>query len=101
MLYCINRTPFETPSKLPLIFYQRSVPNVELVRIPSADSVRHLHHAYIATTFDEVKDSLRYLDSLGLKPLLYSSSALWNINGFLQSHKKHPINDIWVLYRKE
>ena len=41
------------------------------------------------------------LDSLGYKPVRYSSKFLWNINEFLASKKLNTINDIWVLYKKE
>lgn len=100
-LYCLDRTPFETESKLPLVFYQKSVRHLELRRLSVIDSVRYLHHAYITTTYNQAKDSLPFLDSLGCKPVFYSSVALWRINEFLQSKNKHTINDIWVLYRKE
>ena len=30
-----------------------------------------------------------------------NSSLLWKIDEFLQSKKLHPINDIWVLYKKD
>ena len=101
VVYCIDRTPFETPSKLPLQFYRNSVPNLQLKKISTVDSARYLHHTYLTTTYNDARDSIPFLDSLGCKPVLYSSAALWGINNFLQSKKKHTINDIWVLYWKE
>ncbi len=100
-LYCLDRTPFETESKLPLVFYRKSVTNFTTKRLLTIDSVRYLHQAYITTTYNYAKDSLPFLDSLGCKPLFYSSTALWSINEFLQGKKQHTINDIWVLFRKD
>ncbi|RYY22179.1 MAG: hypothetical protein EOP41_07490, partial [Sphingobacteriaceae bacterium] len=100
VVYCINRTPFETPSHLPLTFYQKNVP-IKWRKLSVVDSIRYLHQAYVATTYNDARDSTAYLEQLGCKPVLYSSAALWRINNFLQSKKKHTINDIWVLYWKD
>lgn len=100
-IYCLGRTPFETESHLPLTFYRRNAPNMNLVRINDADSARYLHNAWVVTTYNDAKPKLPLLDSLGYKPQFYSSAALWNINKFLQSKEIGTINEIWVLYKKE
>jgi len=56
---------------------------------------------YFAVTYNDLKNGRPMLDSLGYKPVLYSSNLLWHINEFLHSKKINTINDIWVLYRKE
>ena len=100
-IYCLNRTPFETENHLPLTFYRRSALNLNLVRINNADSVRQLKNGWFATTYNDAKDKLPLIDSLGFKPQLYSSTAFWKINQFLQSKNVNTINEIWVLYKKE
>ncbi len=100
-VYCLSRTPFETESGLPLTFYRRSNVSINLIKIDSNDSVRYLKNAFVATTYNQVKDNFPMLDSLGFKPVFYSSALLWQINRFLQSKKINTINDIWVLYKKE
>jgi GPI mannosyltransferase 3 len=99
-VYCLDRTPFETPSHLPLTFYQRSAGHIRFQKWHSVDSLRQLPGGWVAVTYNDAKDGLLLLDSLGYKPVLYSSSALWGINRFLHSRNKHTINDIWALYRK-
>ncbi len=102
-VYCLIRTPFETMSSIPIVFYRKSAPNLELKRIKDIDSVRNLagQQIFIATTYNESKQKRAMLDSLGYKPVMYSSNLLWNINEFLNSKKINTINDIWVLYEKE
>lgn len=100
-VYCLARTPFETESGLPLTFYRRNAPNINLVKLNSNDSLNSLKNAYVATTYNQSKESFSLLDSLHFKPVFYSSAALWKINQFLQSKKINTINDIWVLYKKE
>jgi GPI mannosyltransferase 3 len=100
-VYYLKRSPFETPAKSPYIFYERYFKNTDMIRVNNNDSIKFLHDSdlYIATTFDEI-DGRRVIDSLGYKPVLYSSNLLWKINEFLYSRKMHSINDIWVLYKK-
>ena len=100
-IYCLNRTPFETENHLPLTFYRRSAQNLNLIRISNADSIRYLKQGWLATTYNDAKDKLPLIDSLGFKPQLYSSTAFWKINEFLQSKNTNTINEIWVLYKKE
>lgn len=101
-LYCLDRTPFETISKVPLVYYRRESPNLNLIRIKNNDSARHLtgENIFIATTFNQIKNDQGLLDSLGYKPVIYSSKLLWNIDEFLHSKKLPPIDDIWVLYKR-
>ncbi|GAB3549880.1 glycosyltransferase family protein [Spirosoma fluminis] len=101
MVYCLKRTPFETESGLPLTFYRRNAPNIKLTKFHEADSARYLKNAWLVTTYNDAKDKLPLLDSLGFKPQLYSSSTLWKLNEFLQKQNINTINEIWVLYRKE
>ena len=100
-IYCLARTPFETQSGLPLVFYKKNVPRITLQKLSVTDSVRFIKNDFIATTFNQVKKDMPLLDSLGYKPVLYSSNLLWNINKYLFSKKISTINDIWVLYKKE
>ncbi len=102
-IFCLYRTPFETMSGSPLIFYRKSVKNLELKKVYQNDSLRYLtgKGTYIATTFNEIKPGMALLDSMGYKPVLYSSALLWKVNLFLQHNNKPTINDAWVLYKKE
>lgn len=100
-IYCLARTPFETENSLPLTFYRRSAPNINLVEFHDADSARYLKNAWLVTTYNDSKDKLSFLDSLGFKPQLYSSAALWKTNECLHQKKINTINEIWVLYKKE
>ena len=101
-IYCYQRTPFETPAKSPLIFYKRAFKDAEIIRVNDRDSLKLItgENAYIATTFDKIKKDHHLIDSLHLKPQLYSSTILWGINEFLNTRKVNTINDIWVLYKK-
>lgn len=100
-LYCLNRTPFETESGLPLTFYRRSVPNISLVKFHNADSLRYLKNTWLITTYNDAKNQFGLIDSLGFKPHLYSSPALWKTNQLLESNGIGTINEIWILYKKE
>src|SRR6185503_4912167 len=84
-VYCLYRTPFETMSGVPIIFYRKGAKNLELKTIPQMDSIRNLTPAYFATTYNESKQRRSLLDSLGYKPILYSSRLIWNINTYLDS----------------
>ncbi|HLG39422.1 MAG TPA: hypothetical protein VI461_07125, partial [Chitinophagaceae bacterium] len=98
-----KRSPFETPAKSPYIFYQRYFTNTQMIRFNDPDSIKLTegNNIYIAATFDEIVNHRKMIDSLGYKAVFYSSTLLWQINEFLYSKKLHPINDIWVLYKKE
>ncbi|MBL7738263.1 MAG: hypothetical protein JNK14_03530 [Chitinophagaceae bacterium] len=100
-IYYLKRSPFETPGKSPYTFYERRFKKTTMIRVNDLDSVKLLQDNthYIVTTYDEI-NGRRIVDSLGYKPILYSSKLLWKINGFLHAKKMHPINDIWVLYKK-
>ena len=100
-LYCLARTPFETESGLPLTFYRRNASNITLTKVHNMDSVHYLKNAWLVSTYNDAKDNLPLLDSLGFKPQLYSSALLWKTNQFLQSKNINTINEIWVLYKKE
>jgi phosphatidylinositol glycan class B len=102
-IYYLLRSPYATPGGSPLVFYKNGAENLELKKISYADSVRSLsgNNIYLAVTFNDLKEGRPMLDSLGYKPVLYSSKLLWNLNDFLYSKKINTINDIWVLYRKE
>ena len=101
LLYSIDRTPFETVSITPVIFYRKDFKNLEIVRI-AGDDLKKLPEGqiYVTATFEVADKQQALLDSLGYKPVLYSSKLLWNINSFLYSQKIQTINDIWVLYKK-
>jgi phosphatidylinositol glycan class B len=101
-LYCLNRIPFETESGVPLVYYSRAFHHLQVTRI-GAETVSNLpaDAEYVATTYDQGVRAMPALDSLGFKPVLYSSRLLWQINTFLYSHRIHTINEIWVLLKRE
>ena len=103
IVYYLFRSPYTTPGGSPLVFYRKAAGNLELKKITYIDSVRSLSgkDVFIAVTYNDLKQGRPMLDSLGYKPVMYSSKFLWNINEFLHSKKINTINDIWVLYRKE
>lgn len=98
---CIERSPLETESLAPFIFYSNSMQQVSFEKIKNTDSLFLLKPlpAYVATTFNQSKNYFKRIDSLGYKPTNYSSTFLWNINLFLQQKHANTINDIWVLYK--
>ena len=102
-LHCLGQTPFETPSKNPMVFYKNGAKNITLKRVGGIDSLRLLNEkvTYLAATYNDIKNNKPLLDSLGYHPVMYSSSLLWKINGLLQSKKINTINEIWALYIKE
>ncbi|MEP7257654.1 MAG: hypothetical protein ABI687_04690, partial [Flavitalea sp.] len=102
-LYCVGQTPFETPSKNPMVFYKNGARNITLKRVAGIDSLHLLNEEakYLAASFNDIKDNKALLDSLGYQPVMYSSDLLWKINGLLQSRKVNTINEIWALYIKK
>lgn len=101
-LYCLGQTPFQSPSGNPMVFYKNGAPNIMLKRFNNIDSVGELKgQVYLATTFNEIKDRRQLFDSLGYRPVLYSSNLLWGVNELLHSKKINTINEIWVLYKRE
>ena len=101
-IYCLSRTALETESGLPLIFY-RNASSIRYVKINGNDSLRYLQPApvWLAATYNQIKSDKKMIDSLGYKPVVFSSQWLWNLNTFLDEKKANTINDIWVLYKKE
>ena len=97
-IYCLNRTPLETESNLPLIFY-RNNSSIRYFKIITNDSLRYIQPApaWLAATYNQIKPDKKMIDSLGYKPVVFSSQWLWNINTFLDEKKVNTINDIWVL----
>ncbi|HEY1212622.1 MAG TPA: hypothetical protein VGE93_03220, partial [Bryobacteraceae bacterium] len=95
-----NRNPFETEHRLPFVFYQQAVPNLQFRRMGPGDSLRSATAEYVAGTYDQLKGQMEWLDSMGYRRVLYSSRLLWAIDAFLDSKGINTINDIWVLYRK-
>ena len=100
-IYCLSRTALETESNLPLIFYQNS--SIRYVKINGNDSLRYIQPApvWLAATYNQIKTDKKMIDSLGYKPVAFSSQWLWNLNTFLDEKKANTINDIWVLYKKQ
>lgn len=103
VIYYLLRTPFETEHGAPMAFYRKGAKNLELKKITYIDSVSSIigNDIFIAATYNDIKKRKSMFDSLGYKPVLYSSTLLWNINEFLNSKRINTINDIWVLYKKE
>lgn len=101
-IYCLSRNPFEIQSGSPVTFYQRSEANLNFIKLNRKDSLLHLaKNSYVAITFNQIKEDRALFDSLGYKPVLFSSKLVWYLNSFLHSKKINTINDIWVLYKKE
>jgi len=96
----LDRSPFETPSKIPFRFYEKNFRH-KIIKLQKIDSIRSLKgNSYFTATYDQLQDHRQLIDSMGFKPMLYSSKLLWEVNEFLYSKKIHTINDIWVLYQK-
>lgn len=102
-VFCYARNPLQTESFLPMVFYYGGMKNIEFINIHNIDSITKVNAGpvWLSSTFNDIKDKLYMVDSLGYKPQLYSSSMLWNINLFLHQKNVNTINDIWVLYKLE
>jgi phosphatidylinositol glycan class B len=102
-LFTLGQTPFETPARNPMVFYKNGAPEITLKRLSTLDSVLLFNNQikYLATSFNEIKDKRKTIDSLGYKPVMYSNNLLWNVNEFLSHKKINTINEIWVLYKKD
>jgi GPI mannosyltransferase 3 len=100
VIYCLNRTPYETVSGAPMVFYQKNNKHLRYEKIQTTDSLHRLaiKPQYFTATYKDIKNEFRYIDSLGYKQTIYSSTILWKINQFLQANQMPVINDIWVLY---
>lgn len=101
-LYTLGQTPFQTPSRNPMVFYKNGAPDIHLHRLSTLDSVIMFNRniSYLATTYNEIKDNRHTIDSLGYKPVMYSSEMIWNVNEFLHRKKINTINEIWVLLKR-
>ena len=86
-----------------MVFYKNGAPEISLKRLSTLDSVMMYNNKikYLATTFNEIKDKRSSIDSLGYKPVMYSSDLLWGVNELLNKKKINTINEIWVLFKKE
>jgi phosphatidylinositol glycan class B len=102
-LFTLGQTPFQTPSRNPMVFYKNGAPEIHLKRLSTIDSIMMFNNEieYLATTFNEIKDKRKTIDSLGYKPVMYSSNLLWGVNEMLARKKINTINEIWVLFKKE
>lgn len=102
-LFTLGQTPFQTPSRNPMTFYKNGAPEITLNRLSTIDSVIMFDKniKYLATTFNELKDKRNTIDSLGYKPVMYSSDLLWSVNEMLGKKKINTINEIWVLLKKD
>jgi len=102
-LFTLGQTPFQTPSRNPMVFYKNGAPEINIKRLSTIDSVMMFNNEieYLATTFNEIKDKRKTIDSLGYKPVMYSSDLLWAVNEMLNRKKINTINEIWVLYKKK
>ncbi len=102
-VFCYARNPLQTESFLPMTYYKSGMKNIDLINTSNIDSITKANTkpVWLLSTFNDIKNKLNLVDSLGYKPQLYSSSMLWSINLFLKSKKMNTINDIWVLYKLE
>lgn len=100
-IYCFERTPLETESQLPLVYYKKGINNVSFKELSGVNALDSLQEKppFIATTFNDIKEYKQRLQQLGYKETIYSSTVLWRINEWLETKKINTINDIWVLYR--
>ena len=91
-IYCLSRTALETESNLPLLFY-RNGSSIHYLEINGNDSLRHMQPApvWLAATCNQIKADTQMIDSLGCKPVAFSSQWLWNLNGFLDEKKQIPL----------
>lgn len=103
VLYALGQQPFETISHTPMVYYKQAAPGLRQVRINDVDSIRQLKAplVYVAATYNSIRGNFGMMDSLGYKPVMYSSTFLWNVNEWLDSRGANTVNEIWVLYRKE
>jgi GPI mannosyltransferase 3 len=102
-IYSLGHTPFETEERLPFVFYESGVSNLQWKRLPANDSLPAIgdRAVYVSTTYNQIGGRKEYLDSLGYEAVFYSSDMLWGVNELLHSMKINTINDIWVLYKKK
>ena len=100
-IYCIERIPLETESKLPLTFYSAQFKHIQFEHITQIVSVTLETHKpqYLISTFNDLRDYHLYPEEMGYTAVTYSSQFLWTINKFLASKNLNSINDIWVLYK--
>ena len=100
-IFCYTRTSLQTESLLPLTYYKQAFVNTNFINVNNIDSVAHLQQKtiWLAATFNDLENNFNTINTLGFKPVFYSSPMLWRINTFLASKKINTINDIWVLYK--
>jgi phosphatidylinositol glycan class B len=101
-IFCISRLPSQRSRNF-LVFYSKASENIGLKKLADINELPKIKGSpvFFASTFNQIKDQRAFLDSLGFKPVLYSSRFLWELNRFLLTKKIHTINDAWVLYKKE
>ncbi|MFY8128462.1 MAG: hypothetical protein ACOVMM_08780 [Chitinophagaceae bacterium] len=99
---CLQRSPLETESLAKCVFYSTNLNGVSYQKISTNDSLLHQKQLpkYVATTFNQVKNDFKMLDSLGYKPVEFGNKFAWKLNQFLMSKEINTINDIWVLYQR-
>ncbi|MBS4042673.1 MAG: hypothetical protein KGZ59_02530 [Chitinophagaceae bacterium] len=100
---CFERNPLQTESKLPLVFYSKSLQSTNFVNFSSRDSAhlsKQFFSHYIISTYNDLRDQNFNPEKFGYQPILYSSSALWHLNVMLHKKGLNSINDIWVLFEK-
>ncbi len=101
-VYCFERNPLQTESKLPLTFYSNQLNNTCFVNFNSKDSTTFKNNPLpdiIISTYNDLRDQNFHPEIIGYTPVLYSSALLWRLNVFLQQKGLNTINDIWVVYR--
>ena len=101
-VYCFERNPLQTESKLPLTFYKKQFKNFQFVNFNTTDSSRFQINSLpdiIISTYNDLRDQNFNPESKGYRPILFSSSLLWNLNVFLEKNSLNSINDIWVVYK--
>ena len=72
-VFCFERNPLQTESKLPLIFYSKSLQATKFVNFSSKDSVQNLKHPntkYIISTYNDLRDQNFNPEKLGYKPVV-------------------------------
>jgi GPI mannosyltransferase 3 len=101
-VYCFERNPLQTESKLPLTFYSSLFRNTRFINFNSKDSSLINNKPlpnFIISTYNDLRDQDFRPESKGYTPVLFSSTFLWHLNMLLEENGMNSINDIWVCYQ--
>ena len=101
-VYCNQRTPVETPSKLQLLYYQKDfLETINFLTVESLDDIvlKQNETIYLVSNHKYLhRKANSELDEC-FRPILYSSKFLWKINEWAEKRELFSIDDLWVLYQ--